>query len=510
MSRVTFPIVESETKTSMDDTALLSRYVETGCQDSFEEIVSRHSGWIYSLSLRAVKDKHLAEDVTQAVFIILARKADSIVPGTPLSGWLFKTSRFAVSDAIKRRVRMQRRENRAAELFRQTTSNGIVLNEDNVSDEVSAALDEAVGCLSESDRQAVILRFYEGKSLAEVGDALEISEEAAKKRVARAVEKLKKFFTRKGIIASAGVLLMMLNARTAEAAAWTPTISFSAAGASIAPQIAVGAMQLMALAQKRLLGAIVAGLVAVAVSIPLVGFALLRNQASPTVATVSAAADTNMIPLPDVGASIIQEQMPELPKERKWAELYVGYKGQILWRSDLFDSSANPNPFYLKNAHTSDKPYAVAVDRNGQYFIKPLDRGILQSPAIRQSQFDYDQGPREALARMHSMLSIIDTPAATAHGTTQDATFQILAPAPRRHEPLEWHLLRRNDDEGVPIVEYVPKMQMSPAGGGGGGGDGGDMLFRTEMFDGVYVPEPGTGTLLALAGMGLLIRRRRR
>ena len=133
---------DTQLKTPMDDTALLTRYVETGCQDSFEEIVSRHSGWIYSLSLRAVRDKHLAEDVTQAVFIILAKKAGSIHPDTPLSGWLFKTSRFAVSDAIKRRVRMQRRENRAAELFRQASGGGITLNEDNISDEVSAALDE--------------------------------------------------------------------------------------------------------------------------------------------------------------------------------------------------------------------------------------------------------------------------------------------------------------------------------------------------------------------------------
>jgi RNA polymerase sigma factor (sigma-70 family) len=488
MNSVSCP--DSEIKPSMDDTALLSRYVETGCQDSFGEIVSRHSGWIYSLSLRAVKDKHLAEDVTQAVFIILARKAGSIHPDTPLSGWLFKTSRFAVSDAIKRRVRMQRRENKAAELFRQTTSNGIILNEDGISDEVSAALDEAVACLSESDRQAILLRFYEGKSLAEVGDALEISEEAAKKRVARAVEKLKKFFNRKGIIASAGVLLIMLHARTAEAAAWTPTISFSAAGASVAPQVAAGAMRLMTFAQRRLLGAIGAGLLAVAMSIPLVGWAVLGPSANEGVATTI---DTRMTPLPEVGATIIQHQSPELPQEPKWAELYVGYKGKLLWRSDLFDSSANPNPFYLKDAHRSERPYAVAIDRSGQYFIKRLDEAILQSPVIRQTQFDYDPGPREPVARMQSMLSVIDD----APGA---AAAKILPPAGGGSEPLEWHLLRRNDEEGVPIVEMVPKMQMLPGGG----------MFDAELFQGTYVPEPATIGVLAMGAMGLLLRRRRK
>jgi RNA polymerase sigma factor (sigma-70 family) len=506
MSCVSLP--QSEIKPALDDTALLTRYVETGCQDSFEEIVSRHSGWIYSLSLRAVRDKHLAEDVTQAVFIILAKKAPSIHPETPLSGWLFKTSRFAVSDAIKRRVRMQRRENRAAELFRQTTSNGLFLNEDNVSDEVSAALDEAVACLSDSDRQAVLLRFFEGKSLAEVGDALEISEEAAKKRVARAVEKLKKFFARKGIIASAGVLLMMLHSRTAEAAAWTPTISLGAGGGSVAPQIAAGAMQLMAAAHKKLLGAILAGLLALAVAVPVAWSALWPAPELQAVATV---ADADLKPLPDVGATIIQYRSPELPKEVKWAELYVGYKGKILWRSDMFDSSANPVPFYLKNAHAADKPYAVAVDKSGQYFIRPLDQAILQAPVIRQGQFDYDRGPRESADRMRSILALVEgQPGAAANTTATSITTahsaqsnpaHILAPPGGNQKPLDWHLMHRNDDEGVPVVEYAPRMGM-------------DSLFGPEMntflFDGAYVPEPTTTGLLALGAMGLLMRRSRR
>jgi RNA polymerase sigma factor (sigma-70 family) len=489
-----------ELKPSMDDTALLTRYVETGCQESFEEIVSRHSGWIYSLSLRAVRDKHLAEDVTQAVFIILAKKASSIHPDTPLSGWLFKTSRFAVSDAIKRRVRMQRRENRAAELFRQASGGGLTLNEDNVSDEVSAALDEAVACLSDSDRQAVLLRFYEGKSLAEVGDALEISEEAAKKRVARAVEKLKKFFARKGIIASAGVLVMMLHARCAEAAAWTPTISLAAGSAPVAPQIASGALHLMGLAQRRLLGAIFAGGLAALVTVPLIGWALLRDSSAP--AAVANVEDT-FAQAPQVGATVIQHQTPDLPNETKWAELYVGYKGQIIWRSDYFNSSASPAPFYLRNGHKSEKPYAVAVDKSGQYFIKPLHEAILQSPVIRQSQFDYDPGPRDGDTRVRTMLSVIDEAPKAA---------QILAPQTVRSgggkhdEPLEWHLLRRNDEEGVTIVEqfqgniFNTQMYRGPEDGS----------LRFQDLNAQYVPEPTALTVMVLGAMGVLMRRPRR
>src|SRR6476646_258983 len=96
----TTPTNELTRRVGMDDAILLGRYAETGCQDSFQQIVARHSGWVFSLSLRAVRDRHLAEDVTQAVFLILARKARTIRPGTPLSGWLFKASRFDISDAL--------------------------------------------------------------------------------------------------------------------------------------------------------------------------------------------------------------------------------------------------------------------------------------------------------------------------------------------------------------------------------------------------------------------------
>src|SRR5690349_3522924 len=159
-------MTEKSGSKGMDDAVLLGRYVETGCQASFQEIVTRHSGWVFSLSLRAVRDRHLAEDVTQAVFIILAKKASAIREGTPLSGWLFKAARFAVSDALKRRTRMRNRENRFAEFFRAVHGDDGALaggagpaGSAEISDELSHTLDEALVCLSDADRQAVLLRF---------------------------------------------------------------------------------------------------------------------------------------------------------------------------------------------------------------------------------------------------------------------------------------------------------------------------------------------------------------
>src|SRR3954464_7757861 len=301
----------------MDDAVLLGRYVSTGCQASFQEIVTRHSGWVFSLSLRAVRDRHLAEDVTQAVFIILAKKACGIREGTPLSGWLFKAARFAVSDALKRRTRMRNRENRFAEFFRAANGDdgATALGDPNaseVSDELSHTLDEALACLSDGDRHAVLLRFYEGKSLAEVGQVLDISEEAAKKRVSRAVDKLRKQFANKGVIAGASFILMLLGQRSAEAAAFTPAIVAPAAAAPFTHAIAGGALKLMAHAQAKLMGAIFAGGVATVVAVP--GTVVRGLGPTPAPASVAQVTPHATSPTPYVVKPI---ETPKLPNDSR-------------------------------------------------------------------------------------------------------------------------------------------------------------------------------------------------
>src|SRR5688572_32885011 len=94
-----------------DDMALLRRYVDLGSQEAFSELVSRHLPWVYGTCRKALQDKHMAEDAAQAVFIILARRAESITPQTRLSGWLFNTARFVVKVAKKQETRYRRREN---------------------------------------------------------------------------------------------------------------------------------------------------------------------------------------------------------------------------------------------------------------------------------------------------------------------------------------------------------------------------------------------------------------
>ena len=87
-----------------DDMALLRRYVDLGSQDAFNRLVSRHLSWVHATCRKGLRDRHMAEDAAQAVFIILARRAASITEQTRLSGWLFNTARFVVKDARKQQA----------------------------------------------------------------------------------------------------------------------------------------------------------------------------------------------------------------------------------------------------------------------------------------------------------------------------------------------------------------------------------------------------------------------
>jgi len=137
--------------------------------------------------------------------------------------WLFKASRFAVGDALKRRGACAIASIVSRILQTAKASDGATADAASMSDDISQTLDEAVSCLGDADHQAVLLRFYEGKSLADVGAIMGTSEEAAKKRVSRAVDKLRKYFANRGVIASVALVLLLLSQRS-DAAGAVPAI----------------------------------------------------------------------------------------------------------------------------------------------------------------------------------------------------------------------------------------------------------------------------------------------
>jgi RNA polymerase sigma factor (sigma-70 family) len=206
-----------------DDSALLRQYAENHSDEAFAALVTRHINLVYSVARRHVGDPHQAEEVTQAVFILLANKAAQLRHDKALSSWLFQATRLTASNFVRGETRRHHRE--------QEAHMQSLLNEpgSDVWRQIAPLLDTAVADLNEKDRQAIVLRFYEGRNLREVGAVLGASEDAAEKRVNRAVEKLRTFFAKRGVSVSSTALAVVLGAHAVQAAPVGLAVAISAA-----------------------------------------------------------------------------------------------------------------------------------------------------------------------------------------------------------------------------------------------------------------------------------------
>ena len=243
-----------------DDMMLVREFAANQSEPAFAALVERHSGLVYSAALRQVGDAHLAEEITQAVFIILARKAASLGTKTILSAWLYRTTHYAAADALRARRRRQAREQEA-----HTQS---ILNQPDTDAwaQLAPLLDDALAELGETDRTALVLRFFENKTAREIAGALRMEEGAAQKRVARALEKLRALFVKRGVTLAATVIAGAVAANSVQAAPAGLAVTVTAAaakGAAVTTSITAivkGTLKIMTYAKLKLAIGITAGI----------------------------------------------------------------------------------------------------------------------------------------------------------------------------------------------------------------------------------------------------------
>lgn len=195
----------------VDDLDLLGRFARDGAEEAFAELVQRHLNLVHSAALRQVRSPQLAEEVAQSVFTDLARNAGKLKPGTVLAAWLYQVTRRTAIDVVRREARRQLREQVAVEMnaMNPTPSDWA---------QVEPLLDEAMAALDDTDRAAVLLRYFENKSLRDVGAALGTSDDTAQKRVSRAVDRLRDFFAQRGVTVGASAFTLAVSANAVQAA----------------------------------------------------------------------------------------------------------------------------------------------------------------------------------------------------------------------------------------------------------------------------------------------------
>jgi RNA polymerase sigma factor (sigma-70 family) len=242
------------------DLELLARYTRQHAEDAFAEIIRRHVGLVYSAALRQVRSPQLAEEVAQSVFIDLARSAAKLKPDTILTAWLYQVTRRTAIDVVRREASRQLREQIATEMNAMNATAADWTH-------IEPLLDEAMHALDDTDRTAVLLRYFENKSLREVGATLGTSDDAAQKRVSRAIERLREFFAKRGVTVGASGLVVVISANAVQAAPVGLVVTISTAavlgGTTIAATTATSKTLVMTTLQKTLVAATVTVLVGV-------------------------------------------------------------------------------------------------------------------------------------------------------------------------------------------------------------------------------------------------------
>lgn len=209
----------------------MSQYARENRESAFTKLVEIHAGMVFGTALRLTADRGAAEEISQDVFVILARKARTLNPNGPLGGWLHRTTLLVSRNYLRQR----RRRNRKIQALRE--SRKMEPSEVTAVTEVLSVLDDAIDQLSATDRQILMLRFFDGLSIRQIAAATGKSEAASQRQSHRALQKLSRLLKRRGIVAPIAMLASQLSPETSKAAPAGMTISLSRTALQRAPAI---------------------------------------------------------------------------------------------------------------------------------------------------------------------------------------------------------------------------------------------------------------------------------
>ncbi len=244
------------------DARLLRDYAEGGSEPAFREIVTRHTDFVYSAALRQVESSAAARDIAQGVFTDLARKASSLAQGnaaarSSLAGWLHRATRYAALNHLRDDRRRLANEREAMNQLLTNTESPAVW------EQIRPTLDEALDSLDDEDREALLLRYFKNQDFRTVGLALGVSDDAAQKRVSRAVEKLREFFSKRNVTIDVAGLTVLISANAVQSAPVGLAVAISTAalaGTAVSTSTVIAATKTIAMTtiQKTIIGATLA------------------------------------------------------------------------------------------------------------------------------------------------------------------------------------------------------------------------------------------------------------
>jgi RNA polymerase sigma factor (sigma-70 family) len=279
----------------MDDWQLLKDYAAKNSEEAFRALVERYAGMVYHAALRQTSDPHSAEEAAQVVFIALAQKAAGIPRQATLYGWLFRATRFAVLNQARQKASRTRHEQEARIMQPTIESN----EPDSVWERIAPHLNDALDKLSAADRELVMIRFFGNKSYKDLAETLGVSEETARKRLSRAIERLRAIFARRGMVVSSVALAAAfaacgMQAAPCELAATWAKMALAKAAAGTAVTSGGGVLALLASAKSANFLATVTGLAVLAAAVVVISKSISSGSPTPAPAAIVSASPATL------------------------------------------------------------------------------------------------------------------------------------------------------------------------------------------------------------------------